>query len=167
MRPENSFTGGLMKKVLIYSAVAALLFVMTVTGCDKVEPETACDENVNNYCQLPDGNWGIYECINGEFGDCIPQPPINAPPCAYMIETELTYEMIIVAECADREFIECQIEPFLYQNTLFEGIYCEKIFDNGDVFSWFFPFVEPEKYDCFLLNILCCNSNARDCLVDE
>ncbi len=127
-----------MKRVLIYSAVAALLVAMVVSGCDKAEKEILCDGKTDHHCVTPDGSPGIYECINGDFGDCIPRPPINAPPCAYMIETELTDNMTLVAECTDGEYVQCQIEPFIYRDTPHEGIYCEKYLTTGIFFHGFF-----------------------------
>ncbi len=156
-----------MKKVLIYSAVGALLFAMAVSGCDKPNEERVCDPEIDNYCQLPDGSWGIYECVNGEFGECIPLEPSNAPPCAIMVEAELSDNMTIVTTCKDGEYVECMKEPFYYKGTLYEGIYCEKIFESGVVVAQFFPWVEPDEYGCWLLNLVCCLSDAENCADEE
>ncbi len=155
MRKESAILGLIMMSVFLL-----------VTGCEDKADDFQCDNTTIVFCECEDGSLGQKECVDGELGECICDPPANAAPCAVMLTDEsLTDNMTKIAECNDGEYVQCRSAQYLTTaGTIIVGTYCEKIFESGLKITFTIPYTKPDAVDCFLLNILCCNSDAQECI---
>jgi len=161
-----------MKRPAEYVAVCMVLAAALLSqGCR--QQGDACSEDTPVKCECPDGNFGTFECIDGVLGkDCVCLPPENAEPCAYLIESsEADNATFASGRCAGDAYVyvECSAEMFYVNDTLTRGLRCKKVDGSGAALSPDYIYTSFTAGDllergCKLLNDICCESDAVECL---